>query len=252
MRLNRLLMAMSVGVALPFAAAAQQGNGVVRAFEPLASHPDCQGQGETAWRAVFDLPEVAIRFGWQGEGKAQACSIRTRRGAEIKEVSIPCPVDPAKQPVRGEPPEDLPRHAALSGQVEFCTASRDVRVVGGKWSLRAQTTAGALALDGGWSDTGMSVVYSGPQVWAAAGEQPRIAAAMIGLAFDEIPTGLEIGEDGALSVTTYLALLGSDNVQAYCESTYCPAGVPNFGRLVRNIARDGNPFYSVVTFVEDR
>ncbi len=205
-----------------------QGKGqpvYVTPFTVLENHPSCNGTGKIAFQVTFAVKGAMARFGVAGQPKAdaRACSIRTRRGADVMEIPIPCPEVDAPARAAQTALDDLPRQADLSGLVIGCMQITGVSFVEGSWTLRVPDMPNLTELQGDLTSPGPRVLFSGVRdttnVFALSDR--KAAVPKLAVLWDELPVTLPDRPDQAVTLSAFVVLAPETEDGKLCVGDYC-------------------------------
>ena len=238
------------GLALPAGAEADNRLLVVAPFEILENRPDCTGPGKVPFQVAFDLKDAKARFGLVDQKAARTCSIRTRRGSEVQEISIPCP-DATEDPSSSAGLDGFPTSVSLSGRIIACMEIGGIAVLDGSWALSASSPMGPVDTRGDLTTSGVAAVLDGPiSAPKETDSTIRPQSAKLTILWDAVDTELVTKTGASIRATSYVVLVPSPEQRKTCWTAGCKSSDFEAGWMLRNYG--GRQAYDVFGFVEGK
>jgi hypothetical protein len=206
-------------VGLPLVSHAE-GNLLVTPIEILEEPLGCNEQNQMAYRLAFDAKALLARVGAPDSGRSERCFVRTRRGGELSEVVIPCPV-----PQGGEfapvAPTDPSATVDFSGAIVGCYGMNGHSMVSLDWQLSGQAPSGVVSEAGDLSNPHLRVFFNAPTVQFMPPEGESITnPAVWAIVLEDLPINGPGGHDEAIALTTYLGLSDTELVGGLCSRSW--------------------------------
>jgi hypothetical protein len=195
-------------------------NLLVAPVEILKDHPLCKGSGSVSYRVAFDAKGIQGRLGDAGASLPSVCTIKTRRGAQVTEVPIPCAITEQGRVAR-EAPKSSPLDVNLTGSIFGCLSPTAHEIVDANWQVSAKMATGEFKASGTLSNLAVTVLYKGPTVktsGAAKTKENRVNPAVWVLILNELTADKPASPDPKDVMTTYLVMPQAELKMEWCIS----------------------------------
>jgi hypothetical protein len=212
----RMAMVLALGLLVFPVASQAERNFLVAPVEILESHPLCEGESLTAYRIAFDAKDIAARTGNAVAEIPSQCSIRTRRGAQVSEIAIPCR-DAAIAVDEPSVPFGPPLGADLSGVLIGCYGFMKHQLVALDWRMSLGSGGGTIEIVGDLNNSAVTTYFNEPFATSRKAEGETLSSPAIWtIVIDRLPLPDPQTSGGMIGVSTYLGLSEQKIEDGFC------------------------------------